>query len=217
MTIEEKRTELENLLKLHVDLEKQMKNFDEIIPYERQSTAMIFSPRLLNIMLACGPQIEAVTRWIASWCDMETSEPDQECQGRIKQFSVPKMIRKINEKDVLSILPIYSLQHKIQFTAFEDKKEWWDLYNNLKHGLANSHKKINYRVVMDALAALASLHCIAAKLSENERDISSVLDSKRWIIDPDELETVHMEKHPMSKTIEWYSELFVIRGLYNIW
>lgn len=39
------------LSQLHEDLEKQYLRFNEIIPYERQTTAKIFSPRILNMML----------------------------------------------------------------------------------------------------------------------------------------------------------------------
>ena len=217
MSLEEKRLELTNLQKLHSDLEKQMMRFDEIIPYERQTTSLIFSPRLLNIMLACGPQIESLTRWIASWCNMELIEADEECEGKTKQISVPKLIHRINEKGVLSKFPLYSNQHKLQFTPFVGRLDWWDLYNNLKHGLANSHQKINYRIVMDALAALSALHCLAEKLAINEKDNSSVMDGEKWIVDEEQLSTIRVEKRPFRATFEWSSILFMVRAVYNIW
>ena len=64
------QTDLENLGKLHNDLEKQMLTFDEVVPYERQRTAQIYSPRLLNMMLVCGAQVEAVTRLVSNRCDI---------------------------------------------------------------------------------------------------------------------------------------------------
>src|SRR5689334_10341647 len=108
--------ELQNLQKLHLDLEKQMLNFDEIVPFERQRTAEIYSPRLLNMMLVCGAHIESVTKLISRRCD----------------FNYPDLrtaIRTINKKGVLSNFGIISIPHELVFTPFTDSLEWWESYN----------------------------------------------------------------------------------------
>lgn len=137
--------ELENLRKLHIDLEKQMLDFDEIIPYERQRTAQIYSPRLLNMMLVCATQIEAITRLISSKCNLVTTG------------GIPSLIRKINQNAVLSNFNIISIPHRLQFTPFTEDLEWWDAYNDLKHDLLDKQFKITYATVMNAFAALSSL------------------------------------------------------------
>src|SRR2546427_10791864 len=109
-----------------------MIEFDEIVPFVRQKNAEIFSPRLLNMMLACGPQVEAVSEIIATRCDIEHDD-----------LNVPSLIQKINEKGVLSKLNIVSIQYNLQFTPFTLELDWWKMYNGLKHNLAIEQYKIN--------------------------------------------------------------------------
>ncbi|MDE1812753.1 MAG: hypothetical protein KGH85_07805 [Thaumarchaeota archaeon] len=194
------QNDLENLKKLHVDLEKQMLNFDEIIPFERQRTAEVYSPRLLNMMLVCGAQIEAVTRLILRKCGI--SDNDE---------GIRQLIRKINQKKVLSNFKIMSIPHELQFSPFTDDLVWWESYNQLKHDLQEKQFIIKYTTVMDAFAALAGLHCLANQLLlVSNNDISKVLDHKNWIHDS----TIVIsggDPHAMS----WKSLLFQIRQICN--
>lgn len=161
--------ELQNLKKLHLDLEKQMLNFDEIIPFERQRTAEIYSPRLLNMMLVCGAHIESVTKLISRGCDFN-------------YVDLRKSIRIINKKGVLSNFIIISIPHELAFTPFTNGLEWWESYNELKHELQEKQFKITYIRVMDALATLAALHCLAEKIvSVSNEMIDQVLEPKNWI------------------------------------
>ena len=159
---------LNNLKKLHVDLEKQMLKFDEIIPYERQETSRIYSPRLLNIMLACCPQIEAMTKLISQRCNFTTN-------------GIPSLIQEINNKGVLSHFRIISILHKLQFTPFTKELSWWNAYNELKHELTGKQFKLTYTKVMDALAALAILHCLAKHLNTNNDEyMQRILNKDAW-------------------------------------
>lgn len=179
--IDELKIELENLVKLQEDLEKQMIKFDEIIPYERQNTAKIFSPRLLNMMLACGPQIESVTKLIAKRCQINLNDVIDD-SGSTMSKSIPKLIHEINSKSVLSKFEIITRLHKLQFTPFTLHLEWWKKYNDLKHGLSTKQFDINYAIVMDALAGLSGLHCLAEKIiSVSDEKIDQVLEPKNWI------------------------------------
>jgi hypothetical protein len=145
-------------------------NFDEVIPFERQRTAEIYSPRLLNMMLVCGAQIDAVTRLIARRYSFNYNE------------HIPPLIRKINEKAVLSNFPIVSILYKLQFTPFTRDLEFWGAYNELKHELQEKQFKITYVRVMDAFAALAALHCLAeTAVSVSDEKIDQVLEPKNWI------------------------------------
>jgi hypothetical protein len=193
---------LHNLKKLHTDLEKQMLKFDEIIPYERQETAKIYSPRLLNMMLACCPQIEAVTKLIAEKCNFT---------GNV----VPKLIQKINNNAVLSKFSIVSIPHQLLFTPFTKELSWWQAYNKLKHELTGKQFKLTYTIVMDAFAALAALHCLAEKLNECfDKDIPIVLDSEHWMNEERLLRVATLSKDGRNKTPFWHTLLFEIRAIY---
>ncbi len=164
------KSQLDNLQKLHDDLEKQMHNFDEVVPYGRQRTADIYSPRLLNLMLVCGAHIEAITRLISLVC------------GFPNNGGIPSLIRKINENAVLSKFEIVSISHGLQFAPFTDSLDWWDAYNELKHDLVDKSAKITYTTVMDTFAALAALHCLSQVLFDNSKeDVPKILDKKNWI------------------------------------
>lgn len=172
-----------DLVKLHEDIEKQLLKFDEIIPYEQQTSAEIFSPRLLNMMLSCCPQIEAITKLISERCDFPLNEIDHECEGRKRPISVPKLIKKINEKSALSNLCLQVKIHNsgLTFNPFVECLEWWQKYANLKHGLATKQFEINYTHVMEAFTALAGLHCIANKIEQFCENQLEVLDKNNWI------------------------------------
>jgi len=203
MDKESLRFDLDNLVKLYVDLEKQMIKFDEIVPYDRQTTAKIFSPRLLNMMLVCCPQIEAVTKLVASRCDIKT-----------KSNSTPSLIHKINEKAVLSDFQIHLIPSNLQFTPFTKHLEWWNAYNALKHGLSENQSKINYATVLNAFAALAALHCLADKLMiVFDKDIPNVLDRKHWIHEEKILRIFLSNK--LDPQPLWKSLLFQIKNLYR--
>jgi hypothetical protein len=206
MTDELFKFQLENLQKLHVDLEKQMQNFDEVVPYERQRTAQIYSPRLLNMMLVCGSHIEAITRLIRTRCGF----PDG---------GIPTLIGKINEKAVLSNFRIISIPHQIQFTPFTQTLGWWDAYNELKHDLVDKSHKITYTIVMDTFAALAALHCLSDKLNAcSDKDIPVILDAKNWTIEERSLRVMMVPTDNMHRTPSfWHSLLFEVRALYHIW
>lgn len=163
------RFQLNNLVKLHRDLEKQLVEFDEIIPYERQQNAKIFSPRLLNMMLGCGPQIESVTRLIAERCNFTEKR-------------IPGLIHQINQKGVLSHFEITSKLHNLRFGPITKDLEWWKTYNGLKHALTEKQFDINYTVVMDAFASLSALHHFADTiLSVPDERLEYALDHKHWL------------------------------------
>ena len=174
MTNESYEDHLHNLKKLHIDLEKQMLKFDEILPYERQKTSEIYSPRLLNMMLACCPQIEATTKLISQKCKFS-----QKCN--FSEKSVPGLIQKINEKNVLSNFKIVSIPHKLMFKPFTGELSWWSAYNNLKHELAEKQFELTYSKVMSAFAALTALHYLASYLNGDDNHVQEILDKDSWI------------------------------------
>ncbi|MDE1861509.1 MAG: hypothetical protein KGI33_01215 [Thaumarchaeota archaeon] len=203
MTDEGFEHELGNLRKLHVDLEKQMLNFDEIVPYERQRTADIYSPRLLNMMLVCGSQIEAVTKLTCGRCKIRHDD------------GIRPAIRKLDKDGVLSGFRIFSIPHRLQFSPFTKDLEWWEAYNGLKHDLQDKQFKITYTAVMDAFAVLAALHRLADKLAESDNEqIQQVLDKNSWKSN-EILEKYHeSNKETNHISIFWRSLLFEIKNSY---
>ena len=160
---------LKHLKKLQLDLEKQMLRLDEIIPYEHQVTSKIYSPRLLNMILACGPQFEAIVKLIAKKCNIEENR-------------IPSIFKEINHDKVLSNFPIVSIQHNVLFRPFtEEGITWWHTYNCIKHELTSNQFQLTYELVMDALASLTGVHCLAEKLfSSHLEDIPYVLNHQNW-------------------------------------
>ena len=190
---------LENLKKLQIDLEKQMLRFDEIIPYERQETARIYSPRLLNMMLACCPQIEAVTNLISTKCNFSGN-------------GIPTLIGKINKKAVLSNFQIISIPHKLLFTPFPKELSWWQAYNKLKHELTGKQFKLTYTIVMDAFAALAGLHCLSEKLVSCSDDrVPITLDRKNWTNDYEDMKTIVMARGKKDPYPTYKSLMFEVK------
>jgi len=204
MDIDTFKYNLNNLTKLQTDLEKQMLQFDEIIPFERQTTAKIFSPRLLNMMIVCGPQVEAVTELICKRCNIDVPE----------KKNVPELIKKINSKAVLSNFEIVSLLHNLLFTPFTRDLEWWQTYNRLKHELAEQQSKITYTVVMDGLAALAGLHFLAHSLtSVRDEAIPKILDRENWL-SSEELKKISPSVSGQNEKF-WHTLLFKVNNSYN--
>ena len=140
---------LQNLKRLFNDSEKQLHEFNETIPYEHNPND-VFSPKLVNLILQAGPQIENLTDLM-----LEKLEIPSEGNGLLSR------IKTLNKNGVLSKFQIHLKPQLIQFTPFDQKSEWWNLYNSLKHDLSESQFKITYLSVMNSMGALASLHRIA--------------------------------------------------------
>jgi len=160
---------LKNLKRLFRDSEKQLQEFNESIPYEH-NPENVFSPKLVNLILQAGPQIENLTDMM-----IEKLEITPEGNGLLSR------IKTLNKNNVLSNFQIHLKPELIQFTPFDQKSEWWSLYNSLKHDLSKSQFDITYLSVMNSMAALASLHRLAdvVKISSSEY-LEHVLTEEYW-------------------------------------
>lgn len=211
---QEYQFQLWDLQKLHEDVEKQLLQFDEIIPYEKQRSAEIFSPRLLNMMLSCCPQIEAITKLITERCGFPLNETDED--GKTRPKSVPSLIKKIDENAVLSNLCLEVKIHDYEagLTPFTPYLKWWKKYADLKHGLATKQFEINYVDVMDAFSALASLHCIARKIEQFSDNPLDVLNGKNWS-DPIFVDYKRNEFGEYTQTRRYYWESLIFGSKKN--
>ncbi|MCH7561138.1 MAG: hypothetical protein IIC67_07210 [Thaumarchaeota archaeon] len=194
--------DLQNLKRLFLDSEQELKKFDEIVPYEHNPNN-IYSPKLVNLLLQIGPQIEGVTDLIASKKTL-----------KVQSGGVPSRIEKINHKGVLSRFEITSLLNGALFTPFPQKASWWDTYNNTKHNLSQSQFDITYQSVMNALAALAALHRLADAIKGSaEEHLELILDKQYWqstfsyLVDNEETTTLGIPN-------SWKSEIFRISNYF---
>lgn len=181
--IDEWRFEFQLLEKLHEDLERQLIAFDEIVPFERQRTAHIFSPRMLNMLLSCCPQIESLVEMVCKKCNIPLQQKNS--QGNLVHKSIRELIREINHDGVLSKMEIRGKRHKLSFTPFTQELKWWTTYNEIKHELGRKQNLVNYTILMDAFAALSAFYHLANQiLNVSDNLIEDCLKSHYWRNNP---------------------------------
>lgn len=162
-------SELKALKTLLRDSEKQLLEFNEIIPYDRNPSD-IYSPKLVNLLLQIGPQIESLTDLIGGQLGLKLSEN-----------GLPSRINQLNSDGVLSNFDITTRPHNLKISPFENELQWWSSYNKTKHELAKFQFKVTYQTVMESLAALAALHRLASVCqTSNEENKKLILQKQYW-------------------------------------
>ena len=139
---------IDSLDALHEDLEKQMIAFDDIVPFRKQWHIQLYSPRLINILLSTGPQIEAVTKRLGEMLS-------------INDDRVPTILHEIERSRVMDNIRPRAIRQDIMFPKFGPNFGWWNEYNRIKHEMYKDELRISYMLVMEALAALAMLSFLA--------------------------------------------------------
>ena len=163
------QVKLYHLKKLFQDSERKLLEFNESVPFQFNDPTEIYSPKLVNLMLEVGPQIEDITNQIISELGLKP------------EGGVPSRIKEINKKGVLSTFEIFCmLPHKLLVTPFPTKAQWWEIYNKTKHDLSKSQFDIKYNLVVDALGALAGLHRLSDVVLKIKHNRKYVLDKKHW-------------------------------------
>jgi len=197
--------DIRELKRIWMDLEKQMFDFNEIIPYGRNPHD-VYSPKLVNMMLITGPQIEAMAKLIVKKLKLKP-----------KGKGVPRYLKEINKNAVLSVQRIVSITSGLLFTPFPAEYAWWKSYNLTKHELLEEIFKIRYQKVIESLAALAILHRIYDVMEENPKHGKEVLDRKNWLSPTipvfDENDEIVTKEVEWSNT--WTSQLFKITTYYH--
>ena len=197
--------DIRELKRIWTDLEKQLLAFNEIIPFERNPHD-VYSPKLINMMLITGPQIEAMAKLILNKLKLKP-----------KAKGILGHIKEINKNSVLSKQRIVSLTSGLLFTPFPVKSEWWKSYNLTKHELFQEIFEIRYQKVMDSMAALAALHRIYDAIEKNPKHGKVILDGKNWV-SPTE-KTFDEDGAIVIKEVEWpntwNSQLFKITTYYH--
>lgn len=196
---------LQTLKRLQNDSEKQLLEFNEIIPIEHNSND-VYSPKLVNLMLSVGPQIENVVDIILKELHLE-----------VKEAGVPSRIKVLNQNGVLSNFKITSTTNRLQYTPFNQEFTWWNTYNNTKHDLAEKQFKITYLSVMESLAVLAGLHRLADVVIRcNDEQRKHVLEKDYWRNSMNYQGSDLLTESQLHKIIppSWTSSLFQIHNYF---
>ena len=167
---------------LYKDLERQLENYLEYVPYLKDTPGgiklkgneRVYSFKLLNFILSIGGHIDSVFKEMARYKDFK----DTACKRYCREIR-----EKIKSGDTVPIhLPInafekeYSLsQRTVIFKCLPQGEnirpfapapsgnnvpKWWTYYNGLKHDLSVNLKKANLRNVRDALAGAFILNVV---------------------------------------------------------
>ena len=198
--------DLGNMKRLQKDSEEQLLNFNEIVPYE-QNPSNIYSPKLVNLILQVGPQVENLIDLIMQKFGLTSS-----------RNGVPSRIDSINKKGVLSNLQIVSSPHGLLFTPFTKDLRWWDDYQKTKHDLSKFQFKVTYLSVMQSFAALAGLHRLADAIEKSGANSSDqILDRKNWKEFAGVQAGISIDSLPVAldySNVSWKSQLFKIKTYY---
>lgn len=163
--------DLQLLRKIVNDIDLQLKEFNEIIPYEYNQEA--YSPRLINMLLTTCSLIESYCKLIQRECSL----PEPSGNGGIK-----KLILKIDQSGVLANMEWHTVFHD-SFQPFDGVMDWWDKYNATKHDLKLTVTSVKYKHVVTAIVALHTLQRLThAKTSTDWIQLHGVelLDIAKW-------------------------------------
>ncbi|MEW5841379.1 MAG: hypothetical protein AB1753_10295 [Thermoproteota archaeon] len=159
------------LAELLYDTEKQLADFNDIIPFKYNKN--VFSPRLVNLHLTTCSQIEAL-------CGLFITELN--LMGPSGNGMKDVML-ELDVNGVLSNMKIdwYSLGET--FSPFTTGYDWWVKYNKTKHKMVAEAKNLKYSDVANGLAALAGLHRLASAMRLYVYTKNDILDKTKWVQD----------------------------------
>jgi len=158
--------------KIITDIDLQLKEFNQIIPYEYNTNA--YSPRLVNLLLSTCTIIERFCKLIQIECSLPAPTPQN---GGIRQ-----LISNIDQNGVLANMN-WTTVFNNTFQPFDGTYDWWQLYNNTKHDSNFNITDVKYHHVVTAIVALHSLQRLAyAKVDTRGTMLqgNDLLDITKW-------------------------------------
>lgn len=177
--------DLQLLAKIVNDMDLQLKEFHEIIPYEYNQEA--YSPRLVNLLLTTCSLIESYCKLIQRECSLP--EPTTSNGG------IRNLIKKIDQTGVLRNMEWHTIFHD-SFQPFDGVMEWWEKYNGTKHDLKLTVTGVKYKHVVTAIVALHTLQrLVHAKTSTDWTQLhgADLLDITKWETKTNLLWSTHHE------------------------
>ena len=157
------------LSKLLLDIDKQLLEFNEIVPYEYNRDA--YSPRLINLLLSTSSQIEAYCNLFIVECNLHPSTSAND--------GIKGVLREMNQNGVLSNMDWTTIFTE-KFQPFDGVYEWWTKNNKIKHSLATYILSVKYHHVVTAIVALHSLERLAYAKIHNILNGIDLLDINKW-------------------------------------
>lgn len=161
------------LWEAYMDLENQLRDFLEYVPY-LPGNEKVYSFRLLNLILGVGGYVDSAFKEMAKYRKFTKNKDCKEILRRVKE----------SEKNVKNGKPPITIPISLSLRAFESEyklsskevlfkrlperdpitpfkpfvlktkvPEWWEIYNGLKHNLGKKLKKDSLEVAVQALAA----------------------------------------------------------------
>jgi hypothetical protein len=153
-------------------LEGYLNDFLSYVPLD-DNHFKVYSLRLATIIFEAGPEIlsafdvaVASTRLVPMWewiDDTLKSDRDKlwgeeqrrKANNQSLSFKKYSQFLKIHMLPRLDTAIVEIIDFKAYFKPFENEKpEWWDTYNQLKHEKYNSHKKATLETALRILGAL---------------------------------------------------------------
>lgn len=166
------------MTKMYLESERQFLEFNNIVPYIGNGDS-VYSPRLVTMLQGIGSQIDGMLKIIS---DIVSIQPERQ--------TFPSYIEALNRSEMLSKQHIL-LRDNTSELIFPfcmipdgDNLAWWKAYNDTKHGLPEGAYSGKYGNVINALAALAILHEIAAAAKRWHMYRNLIIDPTCWHSQP---------------------------------
>lgn len=203
--------ELIEMRQLYFATEKQFLEFNEIVPYQYHNDwNQVVSPRLVNLMLSIGPQIEKMLKILIHKMKSDVKKKHPKFYDCLEVLDNQKML---TEQTVGLPNPGYT---NILFNPYNKNEKnmlsWWYGYNQIKHELPGGIIHGTLHNTIYSLAALSLLHHIAyIILGWNSEDYSTILDFRYWHHNEEEgvrSQVKNEELLPNELPVLWSSKLF---------
>lgn len=159
---------------LYIDLEHQLRDFLEYVPYLPENEN-VYSFKLLNMILSIGGHVDSALKEMIRYrglavndevvkirkklenCEeafAEKRKPDYtDMVSMFRAFRVFEASHSLSTRKVeYKILPQRQTHEPFMAINSEPSRGWWSIYNGLKHDVASALKEATLRNAWDALA-----------------------------------------------------------------
>jgi hypothetical protein len=157
---------------IYIDLERQLEDFLEYVPY-LSGNEKVYSFRLLNLLLGIGGYVDSAFKEMAKYERFANNTDCQEILRRVEESE--ENIRKGERPSTVPIwlsLRAFETEYKLSrkevlfkrlperepitpFKPFDpntNAPEWWGFYNGLKHNISKNLESANLCTAVKALA-----------------------------------------------------------------
>ena len=171
----EKKRRLSVIGELHLEIERELEEFDTIIPFKHNTQVAneIYSPRLYYLLQGTCSCVDSAMKLLCENLDVLPKKKNMLCY-----------LAALNNHDMLTVQRVIHRKTMTEFQPFMipagmQAPLWWTAYNDTKHDLLNGGvTKATFGNTLEATAALFSLlHLLSHTLV---RPPAHMLDGKKW-------------------------------------